>query len=176
MIRIRRHIAVPMLSLLAAFSNCEEPGPERTELEKLPRTTSSGKYTFGCLIDGKAHVSYLTTDAYATWIEGQLAVAGVFDKSSIAMFFDVASPSPGVFRLDPTMAPSQGAAYTVGNKSGGVCTYKTANQGSFAEITISHFDQTLRIVSGTFKMTLGSADCTGIIEITDGRFDITYTR
>ena len=67
-------------AILFQQSSCKEDPPKPlTELEKLPPETKSGKYTFGCLINGKAFVTNSTVDSYAVFQQSILQITGEID-------------------------------------------------------------------------------------------------
>ena len=43
-------------------------------------------------------------------------------------------------------------------------------------VNLSKFDTNSQIISGTFEFKVYSADCTDTVTISDGRFDLPYSR
>src|SRR5437879_2197006 len=69
------------LVLLVIESCCKSDPPKPlTELEKLPPATQSGKYTMGCLLNGKAFVPVTTIDVTAIYQQGILQLGGGIDN------------------------------------------------------------------------------------------------
>ena len=69
-------VAFTIIHLESCNWDAAEP---KTEIEKLPAATTSGKHTFGCLVNGKAFVPYSQYYTYATLQNGILQISGEVD-------------------------------------------------------------------------------------------------
>lgn len=160
---------------MLTLQQCDESSPKQlTELEKLPPATQSGKGTFGCLVDGKAWVIERVSNVQADYQIGHLSVsAGLSNDSFIAiMSIDVNDNDlkEQLYVLTESGLNGNYARYYDYNSS---CEYLTTNTYT-GIVSITHLDKINFIISGTFEFEVYSADCTQVIKITDGRFDIHY--
>ncbi|MFI5137512.1 MAG: DUF6252 family protein [Sphingobacteriales bacterium] len=165
---------------------------------QLPPATQTGANTFGCLINGQAFLphnngnifnfdppalqaSYVYTGGYYFSI---LADNHNSDGSitNITVETDSLSISQGQsFKLTASYAHgttgaggSAGAAYNIFGPSGIYNYYTSANLAS-GLLTITYLDSQKRIVSGTFYFNVLN-NTNDTVKITNGRFDMHYTR
>ena len=164
--------------LMLTMQQCENnlPKPkELTELEKLPPATQSGKRTFGCLVDGKAWVTKLTTHSQAYYQTGTLGVfASVLNEdfySNISFYVSDLNLTEKTYQFTEKVFQSGGYAQYYDFRSH--CEYTTTIEIN-GTVTITHLDKINYIISGTFEFEAYSSDCNKVIKITDGRFDIHY--
>jgi hypothetical protein len=172
-----RLFSVALLPLLMlATQHCDEGIKPKTELEKLPPATQSGKRTFGCLVDGKAWVIEGITDAQGFYQTGTLFIsAGVTNKmfySDMALHIFDLDLKEGAYPLAERLnqADSDDALFSEHVES---CEYLTTSIHT-GILTITHLDKVNFIISGTFAFDAFSTDCSKVVKITDGRFDIHY--
>ena len=163
-----------LLILLTTFSlnSCDkEDDKPKTELEKLPPATQTGAQTFGCLIDGKAFVVSNTSNQTAIYPGGVLQIGGSIDNSDMDVNI--------ILRISESISINTNYSLTnipfnqslfINNGNG--CYYDFANTIS-GSVTITNFDQTNFIISGTFNFSTETNECENII-ITNGRFDLQY--
>lgn len=168
---------IPLLML--TMQQCENNTPkpkELTELEKLPAATQTGKRTFGCLVNGKAWVTKLSTHSQSDYQTGTLYVfASVHNEIfNSVMNFTVTdlNLSEKTYFLSEKLSDevSQYARYYDYTEP---CSYITTSVYT-GSVSITHLDKINFIISGTFEFEAYSDDCTQMIKITDGRFDIHY--
>ncbi|GAC1597228.1 MAG: hypothetical protein NVS3B19_19600 [Ginsengibacter sp.] len=156
---------------------CRKGPQEKTEIEKLPPITQIGANTFGCLIKG---IAWLPNDNYNTrnfklqvdpgFADGDFNVgAHHIDDNSNYVSFSFASlkcKNSGVYFLSDT---GQFFSYSNTNLS---CSFEKLPgvycSGSF---TITRYDLTSRIFSGTFEYTILDKTCGDTLHFTNGRFD-----
>ena len=168
----RNILSIALLPLLMLFmQHCDDP---LTELEKLPKATQSGKDTFGCLVNGKAWVSRFGGQAFY-----QTGTLGIDAGASNNVFSAIMSFH--VFDLDLTtttyqlseklnQADNEYARYYDHNTD---CEYFTTDIYKGA-LTIKHLDKVNFIISGNFELEFFSVDCSKVLKVTDGRFDMHY--
>lgn len=160
--------------LMLTLQHCDEDSPKpKTELEKLPPPTQSGKRTFGCLVDGKAWVIEMPTHVQAYYQTGTLGIsAGVINNSfnsNLSFYLVDLDLSEMTYQLGQEIAGLYGRYFD--HRS--VCGYLT-NLEYIGAVTITHLDKVNFIISGTFEFEAYSEDCTKAVKVTDGRFDIHY--
>ena len=172
-------INILCLFLLAGCNSCElnditkQP---KTELEKLPPATQEGKYTFGCLVNGKAWYTY--SGAYSDYQLGSLSIgATVIDlDQSIGINLREKMGDPvlntGTYSLLSSSSYSPTVSFLVTN----FCFYGTTTNPQDllnGSLSITKFDKSNYIISGTFNFTFAHMGC-DTLKVTDGRFDIEY--
>lgn len=164
-----------MLTMQQCENNTLKP-KELTELEKLPAATQTGERTFGCLVDGKAWVTKLTTHSQSDYQTGTLSVfAGVLNQdfySNISFYVSDLNLTEKTYQFREKIN-QPGNQYALYHDFEGPCEYITTTEYN-GNVTITHLDKVNFIISGTFQFEAYSADCSKIIKITDGRFDIHY--
>jgi hypothetical protein len=170
-----------VLLLLEFGCNMGELQPKSpiTELGKLPPVTMEGKNVIGCLVNGKAW-SALSTNATAYYQSGILQIAGVVDVPFQGIGINITDAheailSSGTYSLaNPSM---HDPIVTVYNTK---CVYEgSTNLGQVVggELTITRFDKSNFIVSGLYEFILVNQACElDTVKVTNGRFDIRYSR
>ena len=153
------------------FSGGDEP---KTELEKLPPPTQTGKNTFGCLVNGKAMVAKSSVDLVAIYQGGGIQIGGHLVKNGLIqnILMIVLDPIEAGVEYDLTNLPDKKVDLNSKLNDLPTCYYEFENtyEGS---IIFSKIDRTNFIVSGTFEFSTVTVGC-DTVRITDGRFDIQY--
>jgi hypothetical protein len=174
-----------IVSLFVLSYSCEkppEPEPESNEVV-MPPLTHTGENTFGCYIDGELFVA---NEGESIWdispVSGSfneetnsLVLQGTRNNSDdlsdymVLLVADITGPANHT--LDINYDHVKG--YT--QKSGESFIYYH-DMGNKGNCTITYFDKTQNIISGTFSMTLINNDypVRKSIDITEGRFDFQY--
>lgn len=144
----------------------------KTELEKLPPATQTGKNTFGCLVNGKAWVTETSVDAWAFYQEGVLSISAQLENNkfdqgiSIGLIDNSLQMKEYILSTYPTNFGQLGDFQSN-------CGYQTSLNHS-GKLTITHLDPLNFIISGVFEFEAYSQDCNKVIKITHGRFDLHY--
>jgi Family of unknown function (DUF6252) len=173
--KTNKFFSIALLPLLMlSLQHCDKNDPKpKTELEKLPPATQSGKRTFGCLVDGKAWVTEQITHVQAYYQTGTLGVnANLLDNR----FYSNISFYVSDFNLtEKTYQFSQfpGNQYALYHDVDSSCDYYTATDYK-GTVTITHLDKINFILSGMFEFEAYSDDCSQVVKITEGRFDVHY--
>lgn len=187
---------IPSIFLLAAFtlfteSSCHKTKPSNP-LDQLPPATQTGANTFGCLIHGEVFIpkgfglsaphrqcTYIyLQDNYDT---GYFFSVSAADKSSppnltsVGIFTDSLELQEN--KTYPLVSNGiRGEAYGTYNfyTAEALDSYYTSSQLP-GELRITKYDSANQIVSGTFWFNI--LDKLGdTVKITDGRFDMHFTR
>jgi len=170
-----------ILILLTAFTlSCcsKDDNKPKTELEKLPPATQTGKNTFGCLLDGKAFLPYNapnSTNCFYQLVSGKyyFYLGGQKSINDNIVSIVLKTEKKQIF---------QGDTYELfenidGNASGNYLfnvDFSSTTLANSGKLTITKLDQVNQIVSGTFWFDV--QDTNGAIhQIRDGRFDFEYT-
>jgi len=172
---------LPFLLLIAVVfisSNCKKE-------KQLPPETQTGAGTFGCLVDGKLFRPKgpifggpILSCAYQ-FINGgyyfQLVAANKGDVNyNIGLFTDSLEIKQGItLVLKNENVPGEAYGLYSISKIQGSTIYHT-NAIHTGEITIKKFDETNRIVSGTFWFDAVNSSGEKV-QVRDGRFDLKYT-
>jgi hypothetical protein len=157
------------------------------ELSKLPTITQEGKKTFGCLVNGKAWTPengnlILTTPPLRFYYDntngGQFSIraeriisASNIDQSINMGVDSCTSAKTYTFKSNPAY-PLRFAFNDYKNNSSSCITLFSSdnNVQTTGYITISRFDLSQGIISGTFEFTLTKSGCE-TVKVTNGRFD-----
>ncbi|GAC1597219.1 MAG: hypothetical protein NVS3B19_19590 [Ginsengibacter sp.] len=156
---------------------CKKTPQSKTELEKLPPITQNGSNTLGCLING---IAWLPNDNSNSrnfklqvdpgFAEGSFTLAAyqVDNKGNITHFSfgSLKCKNSGVYFLSDS-----GQVFTYSDTKVS-CSFENLpgvyRSGSF---TITRYDLTSRIFSGTFEYTIFDKTCGDTLHFTNGRFD-----
>jgi hypothetical protein len=172
-----------LLSILFIFVSCDkEDDKPKTELEKLPPATQTGAQTFGCLIDGKAFVppkfGSNAPNAFYQFVDGAytLSIYGSTDggsnlKSINIGCIDMPLIQESSYLLKEELSNNYFGEYNIG---GGITFSGASTTINPGTLTITRFDPTNFIISGTFEFSVLD-DNNAEIKITNGRFDMQYT-
>ncbi len=175
-----------ILLLLTTFtlSSCNNDDDKpKTELEKLPPATQTGAQTFGCLIDGKAFVPpkfgtnapnafyQLVGGAYTLSIYGSTD-GGPSLKSINIGCLDMPLIQETSYLLKEELSNNYFGEYNIG---GGITFSGATTTAKPGTLTITRFDPTNFIISGTFSFKGKEINTGETVEITEGRFDMQYT-
>ena len=184
--KLKTLLAATLLLLLFTFSQCKK---NKTEEAQLPSETTTGAMTFGCKVNGKVFVpkdGRGRPGLYVQYVNLGAGVGGGWFLNIPATNWIPSTPE-GVnigtdsllitegntyeFKLSSTNQPVKGAFNTFCDFNGK--TYaKTASD--IGNIYIRKFDQTNRILSGTFFYSATNISTGEKINVTEGRFDIRY--
>ena len=165
------------LSAMLGLSQCKHNDP--APVDQLPPATQTGANTFGCLVNGQPWTpkGYNGTSNYSIYYDsnyrkGTLNIAtyryNSSDNSSrqdIIIFSD-SLKSTGLYPLTISNHPE---ALFYGSK--GQCEFHQ-NEAHYRQgtLTITRFDLSAGIISGTFSFTLYKPGCDSV-RVTQGRFD-----
>jgi hypothetical protein len=171
-----------VLTCLLIVAGCKK------SVDELPEVTQSGANTFGLKLNGEFWVPQKFAGINAPILKAQLTGSNVNDLLITAQNF-ASEPlesqfnlyiknitGPGTFQLNQNtdIYPSAAVnyAYYVRRKINPLNEWITTAQYT-GTVTITKWDLTNNIVSGTFEFRAGSMDnSTEPITVTDGRFDI----
>jgi len=175
--------------LLAANSCRKHKHDVPSELSKLPPETQTGANTFGCLIDGKAFLprgsGFGGPVLSCFYIQNTPTEQGYFlglsasDKSNTSDVFgigigtDSLQVSIGSYNLIEKKRGNYFAYYLRVNQQG-TNQYYTSSKDP-GTITITKLDELNQIISGAFHFNVITTT-NDTLRITDGRFDIHYTK
>ena len=169
-----------ILILITTFTlsccNKEDDNPQNP-IDQLPLATQTGANTFGCLINGEPFVVSNTSNQTAIYQDGGLLIGGQKsinnNLTQVSIFISETSIGEIIsennsYVLNSNSVPK--GEYYIENQN---CFYFTSSNYS-GSITITKLDNINFIVSGTFEFKSISDNCEGIIDITNGRFDLQY--
>jgi hypothetical protein len=148
---------------------------------ELPPETQTGAYTFGCKVDGKVFVpkdGRGKPGLFAQYVNlGNGPGGGWYLNIPAINWKD--SPIEGISITTDSLLLIEGRNYNFKNMKGSVQAFysktieyqKRDNESGSLHIT--KFDQSKRILSGTFSF-VGTSSNGEKVNVTDGRFDIVY--
>jgi hypothetical protein len=163
---------------MAASCKKNKAAKPKTELEKLPPITQTGANTFGCLINGKAWIpkdnygqASFKLDADPTLGNGIFVLSALrFSANSNSTSFafgSVVCTNAGTYNLS-----NSGQVFSYSN-SELLCSYDINTPSVYiaGSFSITKYDLTNRIFSGTFDFTIYKEGCGDTLHFTNGRFD-----
>jgi hypothetical protein len=188
--KILSPIALCFLSLVLLSASCNKRGvAPQSELSKLPAATQTGANTFGCLVNGKAFLPNGNIFAgpalqcnYINLNGGNYFLISASSKSypivyAVAVRTDSLTISQGQ-TTQLTGYNIEGEAdgdYSIFNPPAYIYSYYT-NKTVTGQLTITKLDPAKQILSGTFSFTAVDASRGDTVKVTDGRFDMYYTK
>jgi hypothetical protein len=168
------------LLLLTTFtlSSCSNEDDKPTNpIDQLPPETQIGANTFGCLINGIPFVVTNTSQQVAIYQEGVLLIGGqkITNNNLTQVNMVISESSIGSLL-------SENASYILNSNTIPKGEYYTESENCFyftstnyvGTLSITKLDLTNFIVSGVFEFRAVSDNCEGILNITNGRFDLQY--
>jgi len=188
---MKKLLYIPLLICSLLFIGCEKnddlpennPGNYQTPL---PAATTTGANIFACYINGKAYIAKKNAiTAYNQYYQGRygISIRGKWDESEYISRIDLESSSvdeiqEGVtYQLGSVPPVLSGIDYYAGSiffqNFGNSGTWITTNEIQKGELKITKHALFDRILSATFWFDIKQPDGK-IIEIRDGRFDVTY--
>ena len=160
-----------LLTLLLLAAGCSDDEPEQAPVAQLPPATQSGRYTFGCLVNGEVWVPDNTNSISSFYQQNVLfisaGVEGNRREQDIGFVFENQVIKEQSYELTPSIF--KGGHFIDSNNN---CYYDFEDLVK-GTLVITHFDDVEHIISGTFEFTTATEGC-DTIRVTDGRFDIPY--
>jgi hypothetical protein len=189
--KLIRSIALPIFSLIILSSSCKKHVIQPiNQLSLLPAATQTGANTFGCLVNGQAFVpknrsllqgpimqcNYIyTLGGYYFDVSGGNSnsngtpVSILIQTDSLTIKDGQTLPLTGY-----AIAGEASGTYITSASSVSPLSYFHTNSNASGQLNITHMDTIKQIVSGTFYFTAVNNGDT--VKITNGRFDMPYTR
>jgi hypothetical protein len=188
-----KHLNLILLLLtFTTFISCKKEAPVNP-IDQLPPASAFGANTFGCLINGSAFVPkkgpwyggggdpYLCYYRYDDDGKGPyfiLAAYNLKDSSSPDVILEAQNLTFEEGKTYPLTTWGEDgkafASYTVVNSSWNRLEFYTT-ETTRGELKITRFDEVKQIISGTFWFNAIN-DSGSVIEVREGRFDMTYMK
>lgn len=189
--RLLSFLALLLILTCLCSSSCKKD-KNKNPVDQLPPETQTGANTFGCLVDGKAfkpagsalsgpnlagiyqYIYNGSPNGYVFWIKGTNK-KDPRNITSVGFGFDSVQIQVGVYPL---------RVQKKGQGVGGISYYNdmfpignlfNTNEDVIGEMNLKKFDLTNQIASGTFWFNAVN-DKGDTVKITDGRFDVRFTR
>ena len=187
--KLIRSLALSIFSLIILSSSCKKHTiPPGNQLSLLPPATQTGANTFGCLVNGQAFVpggslfsgSHLQCNYIYTSGGYYLNVAASYQSSDNSIKdIDFGTDSLAIVQgqtltFKISAHGNADALVDLITSTGNQNQYITNNAVS-GQLTVTKFDQSNQIVSGTFYFNAIN-NVNDTVKVTDGRFDMPYTR
>ncbi|MEO9100410.1 MAG: hypothetical protein ABI267_08820 [Ginsengibacter sp.] len=173
-------------------SECKKHKPSNP-VDQLPPETQIGANTFGCLINGEAFLpkgpslspilqcayQYLNTN-YSQGYFFQLSAGNKRNSSNvfgIGIFSDSLAIKEGVFTLNENQKRNAYGLYSRFQEQGNIVesTILYTKSNLSGQLIITKFDEINQIVAGTFWFNVVKSPG-DTIKVTDGRFDMQFTK
>jgi hypothetical protein len=188
--KVHLSIALSIFSLLIISSSCKKHViTPQEELAKLPPATQIGANTFGCLVNGAAFLpdgsnfssgpikqcSYIYTAGGFYFDLGAANKNDLTQLKSMVIGTDSLAIAEGkTFLFNTRVSGHAHATYSLFSNTGDINQYVT-NSTVSGQLTITKIDSVKDFVSGTFYFTAVN-DKGEKVQVTDGRFDMLFTR
>jgi hypothetical protein len=178
--RLKLPLGITVLYCLFCFAQCKKSNPDNNGL---PAATQEGKNTLGFLLNGQPWTPQGNNGTANLSIDFDAGINnGIFSLSAYKIINSLNRQRFGLGIKDSLNFISVPKIYILGNStlygaaySDDSCTFdyfdSTINRSG--NLTITRFDKTNRIISGTFSTTFNKTGCPEI-KITDGRFDMKF--
>lgn len=181
-------ILASLFFITLTASECKKHKPGNP-VDQLPPETQTGANTFGCLVNGEVFLpkgpslspilqcayQYLNTD-YSRGYFFQLSAIhknNTTDVLSVGIFTDSLIIANGNFVLGSNQ---KGNAYALYTRYTDTIHVKSYTSKDFpGQLTITKFDEINQIVAGTFWFNIIKSPG-DTIKVTDGRFDMQFTK
>ncbi|HEY5391436.1 MAG TPA: hypothetical protein VIJ57_04935 [Hanamia sp.] len=170
-------ILLALFLITLTTSECKKNKPVNI-IDQLPPETQTGAGTFGCLINNGIAVASYPTGANATYIYTSysgysLQITGKV-KNKWYVFVQTDS-----LKVEEKMTYHFCDYYTKGSARA-ICILNSNDHFSKCslngQLLINHLDSIKQIVSGTFWFDATDTVTNDLVHITNGRFDLHYTR
>jgi Family of unknown function (DUF6252) len=156
----------------------------KKEVDELPPATQTGAHTFGAKVNGVLW----TPQGFGAFPANDLLKARMSGHDIVINASNIASSpnetefqftiynvtAPGVYPFNTDVTHPNGLAsyvYYVKRKLTPVDEWMTSSTHT-GSVTITRIDDVNRIVSGTFQFNAGSLYNSGVLSVTEGRFDL----
>ena len=168
-----RYSLIMLMFLISAFScdSCEDD----IDWNKLPAETHEGNNNIGCYVNGNVWVAYntlasaMSPDVWAAITKKdnniELLIGADRKGSNRSLAFNIVNP-----KENENLVINGIYFHLIED---GTCAGQYENRGS---IYITKLDTIKNIVSGRFSFTLKCKDSTSVVNVTDGRFDISLRK
>ncbi len=188
--RLLSFLTVLLLFICLSSSSCKKD-KSKSPVDQLPPETQTGANTFGCLVDGKAFkpagsalsgpnlactYQYIYLGSSSGYVFGLHAdnKKDPCDISGIGLGIDSSLVIEGNYILKNAKKGQFGADFIVNKCFNPLIIYSTSDIVT-GLLTIKKMDTINQIVSGTFWFDAVN-DNGDIVKVTDGRFDVRFTR
>lgn len=156
-------------ALLCCMAGCTKKDP-------LPDATQQGLNTFGCNIDGVAWIPTGTSGPGGT----KPVSAGLRQDGTFRIY--AGSPEYLLVMNVPNVTTNKTGEYNLGNLTDNFGNFFTkatnidylTDKSNLGKVVITKMDTTKRIVSGTFYFKAKDVKSDKVIDISNGRFDVSY--
>jgi hypothetical protein len=180
-------ISITVLSSLLLSASCKKHAVQPVnQLSLLPAATQTGAHTIGCLVNGQAFVPKNASIIQGPDIQCNYILLNGGYYFTLGFGNNDNGLVKGLRIGTDSLAIAQGQTYglttnTIGNANGEYFLLGTYNKDYLTNnilggnLTITKLDPVTQIVSGTFYFKAINAPG-DTVSVTDGRFDMPYTR
>lgn len=172
---------IKLLLLLASLSCLSLHCKKESELDKLPPATTTGRQTFGCLLNGKAWPIGVKGSHYwdVSYQNGILRITyaikddpfNIISKEHVSLRTEKIK-SNGIY-LVPFNDYTKDF-FSVEFDDNSYFSADQINKLGFASIVINRLDSINHFLSGTFEFSLFNESGTSQVKVSSGRFDFNY--
>ena len=175
---------IKYLFISIAFMACNNDDKPADPISQLPRATKVGANKIGCLVNGVPFTDSGLMNNFYQLVDGEYYLSMSWEQGGTGNFksgninlrrVDVVEGETYILNINSIQNDFTGgsANYTYSN-SANSGEYET-NPTAFGTVTFTKFDKQNQIMSGTFEFQAQEITTGEIINISDGRFDLTFT-
>ncbi|WP_019037535.1 DUF6252 family protein [Psychroflexus tropicus] len=181
---MKNYIIYIFIALL--FTSCDNDDDNSTSnpLDQLPPMTTTGENTIGCLVNGEPFTDSGLMNNFYQFVNGEYFLAinmqrgfsNDFEDASISIRrIEVFEGETYILNMNSIQNDFTGgsAGYVFSNDTDSG-EFET-NQVYLGSITFTRFDTENQIMSGTFEFQAEEITTGEVVNITNGRFDLTFT-
>ena len=159
---------IKLLLLLASLSCLSLHCKKESELDKLPPATTTGRQTFGCLINGKAFIGDNWSKIYHGNYHDELVFIEVENEMGDLLFFtEGIITKPGDYVI-PYNQPSMHVFVYQGYY------WSDFTPNGYGFLRITRLDSVQHYIAGQFDFTIFNSIGTASVHVSNGRFDLKY--
>jgi hypothetical protein len=142
--------------------------------DDLPKPTQNGSGTFACKVDGEVYIpsiqDFKRSAKNAILDNNTIVISGLKENSNSkeAIVLNIRNfKGEAAYNLSEKDVDHFALYYLNGQ-------YYYTNADYTGKVTITHFDETKKIVSGTFDFKVLDTQTNEVVNISEGRFDLYY--
>lgn len=171
---MKKNLYLLFLLPLLALTGCNnDDNSRKAPVDQLPPPTQSGKYTFGCLVNGEVMIPDDTTSMLAEYQGGMMQIIGEVWHEDFFQTIKIIVLDPIIIGQNYDLTDMSTTRVIYSRKiNGSICNYEAEDTFN-GWIKFSKIDRTNLIVSGTFEYSTVTENC-DTIRVTNGRFDFPY--
>jgi len=181
---MKNYITYILITLLLTSCNNDDDNNSQDPVSQLPPMTTTGENTIGCLVNGEPFTDSGLMNNFYQFVNGDYFLSISWEQGNTGNIkygqiairrVEIEEGETYILNINSIQNDFTGgnANYTFINENDSG-EYQT-NSNYFGSITFTRFDTDNQIMSGFFNFQAEEITTGEIINITNGRFDLTFT-